>query len=885
MFFRMFKQNIICFCILLLAIFTFPKTTLSYWQYYSGNPVLSPSADSWDNQSVTVPSVIYDENKFRMWYQGNGIDSSSGFGLAESIDGLNWQKQTISPLLFPQFEIGATQLSIQEPVVIKSDIYRMWYASTDDIGQYHIQYATSMDGTNWVKHPGYVLSGTESWENHGVTNPFVIYKDDQYWMWYQAWGTGNWKIGFAQSIDGINWQKYPGNPLNLPSLGADGGPAVIYRNGKFHLWYNTFTSTISRDVWYATSNDGINWSCLQDCHPFTINSSGFNSQMIFSHRPVLKNQDLFIYFGASDGITTQIGLYQWIEEKIPIVIVPGIFASWNKNALLYNQTVNQADWKLFSGVKEYNGIINTLKNLGYAENQNYFVFPYDWRKSIEQTSDDLNNFLQQNILASHPDQKIYFIGHSLGGLVARIYEQKYSSAHVKKLVTVGTSHQGVVQVYKPLSAGELDRENTLLWLAQKIIIFLNKTGIQTDKITLQTKFPVLYDLFPVFDFLQDGSGNILPTNSLSISNNLLRNYDLTSMFIFPYLSTLYGEGTPTLSGYQVEARNDIDHLLDNYLDGHPVNKLSDNGDQTVLLKSSQYGDNRYNFSLRHGELIAKKEPIKKTLDLINVKYDESQIAEGGSTQISPSLIFFIKSPVQLQIMYNNQEYLEKEEGIIFLENAQPGTYRLNVYGKDLGEYEIDVLQIAENNEVYETISGEITADPPTSQTDSYSFFFDSQNAANIFPDPTPTFLPTPMPTIEATLTPISTPTQTPTLIPTSTPTPIITIYLSPTLSPTANAQSTYLTQNTNNITAPTIIINNNNQQIYPANNIRPIITKILAKKQVEEVLGTKTESNNLPLEKATNKNENSLNNLWRIIIIITAVTAIGYYFYKFKKIN
>jgi len=871
----MFKQ-IISLIILLTLLVIFPKTALASWQYYAGNPVLSPSADSWDNKSVTVPTVIYDNGKLKMWYHGISSDNASGFGLAESDDGITWQKKSASPLLVPENESGVTQISIEEPVVIKNNIYHMWYCSTDADQKYHIHYATSADGINWQKYPGYVLSGSESWESRGVTNPFVIYKDGQYWMWYQAWGSGNWKIGFAQSTDGIHWQKYPGNPLILPeSLGVDGNPGVIFMNNKFYLWYTSFTMAISQNVYHAVSTDGINWRCEEDCHPFTINPAGFNSYANYSHRPVLKNQDLLMYFAGSDGITAQIGLYRWIEEKKPVVILPGIFASWNKNALFYNQNVSQADWKLFSGVKEYDGLISTLKNLNYQENQDYFIFTYDWRKSIDQTTNDLNSFLQEKIWSSKPSQKINLVGHSLGGLIARIWAQKFIDQRVNKLITIGSPHQGIVQTYKPIEAGELDRENTLLWLAEKLILFLNKSTLESDKTTIQNKFPVIKDLFPTFNFLKDTNSNDISINSLSIQNSLLNQYNSNTSLILPYTYSLFSKKESTLAGYKIIQRNILDQLANNYIDGHPQESFFDLGDKTALAKSSQFGNNFIELAYDHSSLITQQEPLKKIFDLMSVKYDDAQINLGQKTAITPSLIFLIKSPITLKINYADQQFTQNDEGIIFIDNAQEGNYQLNAQGNDIGQYEIDVLQIAENNELFEKILGEIVSVPASSQTDQYSFNFNSQTAISILltPTPTPTNTPVPLlPTLIPTLTP--TPTPSPTIIITITPIPTVTSF-SPTITPQPTTAPqiiiTQTTQVTNNIIQPTIVVNNTYSQTNPTIIISQTpVTIYLANNQKDEVLGIKSDT-------SLNKNENSLNNLWRIIIILSAVTCIGFY--------
>jgi len=867
--FALKKFLIYCSFLLLITLVKNEVLAADNWEYYQANPILSPSADSWDSRSVSVPSVIFDQDRFKMWYQGQQTDFLWSIGIAESSDGLLWIKNFSYPLISRDNDIFGNEMDIGQPSVVKNDLYRMWYTSYTG-ANYFIRYATSIDGINWQKYPGYVMSGTHAWENRGVTNPYVIFKDNQYWMWYQAWGNGDWKIGLAQSSDGINWQKYPNNPLNLPSIGSEGGPGVIFWKNEFHMWYTTFYYANPRLVYHVISSDGINWYCQTNCEAFTTDNFNFNSVANYTPRPLLKDNNLYLYFAGSDGITTQIGLYRLINNKEPIVILPGFFASWNKQALIYNQSVAQSEWKLFSGVKEYNGLISTLKNLGYSENQDYFIFPYDWRKSLDQTTHDLDFFLYQKIWNQKPQQKINLIGHSLGGLLARLWLQKYANNSINKLITLGSPHQGVVQAYKPLAAGELDRENTLMWLAEKLILLLNKSAIESDKTTITNKFPILFDLLPTFNYLKDINNNEIWVNNLSLQNNLLNAYaDLTT--IIPFLYAFYGEKQLTPSGYKIGDRSITDLLFNYYPDGRPLETYQEIGDGTVLEKSAKAGINNLQFYLDHSELITDRNAIKKILDLLTIPYQASQITTGEKTILSPSLIFLLKSPINLSVQYLNQEFKEQDEGIIFLENAQSGDYQLNIQGNDWGKYEVDIFQIAQNNELFEKVEGEITAAIPQSQIDKINFTFNSQSASSALLSPTPTI--TLLPTATPTPSPVNTPTPTPTPFPTT-----ITPFPTATTIPQLTNQST-TNSTVNNLIMPTIFINNINN----LNSSNPIASTT-PYYSYPQILGEKTDLSSYQNSKQNlSQFTNSLNNLWRIITILLAGTIIIYLFYNQKK--
>ncbi|MDO9027379.1 MAG: alpha/beta fold hydrolase, partial [Candidatus Roizmanbacteria bacterium] len=387
---------------------------------------------------------------------------------------------------------------------------------------------------------------------------------------------------------------------------------------------------------------------------------------------------------------------------------------------------------------------------------------------------NLDTFLQQKIWSINPNQKIDFIGHSLGGLIGRIYTQK-NNDKVNKIISVGSPHQGIIQVYKLLEAGEIDRENTFLWLSQKLVLTLNKSTIETDRETVQKRFPVAFDIFPIFNFLKDSTGNEISVNNLTIKNNFLQTYHQNFSDIFPMFISIYGEkDNQTPAGFVIEPANVLNQLLGNYKDGQPKSAFFGKGDYTVLSNSANQDTDSEKLIFDHGEIIIKSESIKKILSLLNISYQDTQIVEGQKTVISPSLIFLIKSPATMTVEFNSNVYME-EDGIVFIPDAQSGNYNLKVQGTDKGQYEVQIGQISENNDVWEKIDGEIIQSPPSSQVDNYSINYDNQTAFSIFPTPTVTLSPT--------LTTIPTPSQTPTQTP------------SPTSTPSSSSQSTNSTSN------------------------------------------------------------------------------------------
>lgn len=792
----------------------------------------------------------------------------------DSNDCINW---------FMTKEVLNISQDITNPRVFINDNNQItiFFAKQDSFDFYRI-YKTSCDNQfNCSSDIKLILDPNKniSQEKNGYFAPEILKYQNQYYMFYGVWGNDGFKIRLAYSNDLENWQKCSNNLL---TDGSD-GPFLLINENFLYLFYHKSDSS---GIKLAKANLPISCNLsfqdegyiLQKGNLYDAKHLIFPSVLFENNNFKIFYSGLSIYNGWSLNLACTDSNCDFnfptstptpIPTKIPLIILPGFMGSWNREAILHNQEVDYGQWKLAPFVKEYDGIINTLKNLGYKENEDFYIFAYDWRKPVEETVENLNSFL--NNLLSQNINKFNLVGHSLGGLISRIYTQKYKDK-VNKIISVGSPHKGVAQVYKPLEAGEIDRENTFLWLAQKMILVLNKSSIESDRETIRKRFPVAKDLFPVFDFLKNNSGEIISTNNLSIKNNLLNFYNQNFSDIFDIFTAIYGEKDQnTPSGFIVESPSIIDQLLGNYQDGYPKTTYFDLGDYTVLTNSAKEDEDSQKLVLDHGEIITKKEGIKKILDLLGINYHDENIAEGQKTNIGRSLIFLIKSPAKISVENNGNVY-EENDGIIFIPDAQTSNYKLNIQGNDFGSYQAIIGQISENNDVWDFINGEINKDPPDSQIDSYLINYNQENSYSIFP--TPTIFPTVTTTILPTISLTQTPTLSPTILPTQTPTQIPILTITTNMS-VANSASTQGSNNSSQAISstitptPTLVLFSKIEDNYQEN----------LKDNNQEVLGEETEKKEIKQEE-----KNKLNNNLTFLIVIFLILGIFLYFYL-KKIK
>lgn len=251
------------------------------WTKYQGNPVLQPgSPGAWDDLNVSLVCVILVGDTLHMWYDGNWdalATMNSGVGHATSVDGINWSKDALNPVLLPgqpgHWDSGTvTQVTVLYNA--SDSLFHMWYQGWGS-GQYiYIGHATSFDGRHWTKdasNPVLSPGSNGSWDDLGVLAPRVILVDTTYHMWYEGWidGSSLIRIGHATSPDPDGtWTKDPANPVLNPGISsfwdypAVGFPNVIHDGVRFHLFYTGRNWAWA--IGYAYSKNGSNWTKYSD---------------------------------------------------------------------------------------------------------------------------------------------------------------------------------------------------------------------------------------------------------------------------------------------------------------------------------------------------------------------------------------------------------------------------------------------------------------------------------------------------------------------------------------------------------------------------------------------------------------------------------------------
>lgn len=138
--------------------------------------------------------------------------------------------------------------SVSYPWILREDgCWRMWYGSNLSWGArqedmaHVLKYALSDNGLVW-RPTGSIAIGFQAADEYAMSKPCVIRDDDCYRMWYSFRGAA-YRIGYAESADGVTWRRLDEQAGLMPSdQGWDAEtveyPCVFDHKGKRYLLYN-----------------------------------------------------------------------------------------------------------------------------------------------------------------------------------------------------------------------------------------------------------------------------------------------------------------------------------------------------------------------------------------------------------------------------------------------------------------------------------------------------------------------------------------------------------------------------------------------------------------------------------------------------------------------
>lgn len=221
---------------------------------HAKQPVLSLGPLGNFDDSALFPSWIINKNNEKWmyyvgWMQGKRVPFYASIGLAISKnEGLNWEKYSPAPL-FERNHVDPSMMA-SSCVLFDQGKYKMWYLTNLSWSinegtvrpKYHIKYAESEDGLDW-KRNGLVCIDFFDKNEFAISRPFVIKENGIYKMFYSFQGKHPYRIGYAESQDGLNWTRFDERVgIDVSKTGFDSlsieYPCLLSYKNNTYLFYN-----------------------------------------------------------------------------------------------------------------------------------------------------------------------------------------------------------------------------------------------------------------------------------------------------------------------------------------------------------------------------------------------------------------------------------------------------------------------------------------------------------------------------------------------------------------------------------------------------------------------------------------------------------------------
>ena len=240
------------------------------WAIYPNNPVLRPGAKGeWDAGALGSMTVLKVGKVFHMYYEAWGVRGANGdsvdyltlqIGHATSRDGVSWTKDPANPVLPKGTGNDWDRDGTWDPFVLYEDgVFKLWYGGGEnkhcDWG-----YAVSTDGVHFVKKGQ--LSHLGNVEDDHVVHDKAT---GRYFMFY--WDRKHEPTGLfrAQSPNETDFDFAHAEPIHIEGLKY---PAmykfthVFQDSGQWHMFFSQFIRPGCKGcrTGYATSPDGLHWT-------------------------------------------------------------------------------------------------------------------------------------------------------------------------------------------------------------------------------------------------------------------------------------------------------------------------------------------------------------------------------------------------------------------------------------------------------------------------------------------------------------------------------------------------------------------------------------------------------------------------------------------------
>ena len=270
------------------------------------------TADASQNYCLSEPSVIYEDDKFKLWTRNGTGNATAGrascFEYWESTDGYAWTEIATELLTAPS---GVNPCF--HPFVMKDpNSSGYWlYNYNKSTAKEDLWYGTNE--TNWSIDTYGMFSASDVGGASLIGNVFVWRENTSDWYAIVENNGPTWTSDYATSNDGKNWTFH--GQVTVSGFGSNGlsGPNICKNNGTYYMWFHGNKGNdggIPSDIYVATCTDRQSWVYqpgFEITREYDWEGVGQSGGQCADASFAEKNNELYIYYqgghdqNASDG--------------------------------------------------------------------------------------------------------------------------------------------------------------------------------------------------------------------------------------------------------------------------------------------------------------------------------------------------------------------------------------------------------------------------------------------------------------------------------------------------------------------------------------------------------------------------------------------------------
>jgi beta-1,2-mannosidase len=238
--------------------------------------------------------------------------------LAEKADPVfsRWRRLSIEPIVSPLGTGWESAGTFNPAVVFHRGKFVMLYRAQDHTGTSRLGYAESRDGIHFERRPNPVLSPETDYEKDGgVEDPRLVKIRGTYYLTYTGYNKKDAQLCLASSKDLIHWQR---RGVILPAyqgkwnVGWTKSGAIIPEkiNGKYWMYWLGTSADKSDQMGLSYSSDLLHWTEATD-NPILPRRPGmFDSRVVEPGPPpvVTPGGIVLIYNGGDDNLVYRAGI-------------------------------------------------------------------------------------------------------------------------------------------------------------------------------------------------------------------------------------------------------------------------------------------------------------------------------------------------------------------------------------------------------------------------------------------------------------------------------------------------------------------------------------------------------------------------------------------------